>query len=178
MTPRKKIYLFLIIFAFIFLSFLILIIPYFLKEIKRNSQDLISFKNEFASLKEEEKNIKDLEIIYQNYQENLTRIDKMLVNSKEPIEFIDFLEKDAQNFNQKIKISLMSKTEIKEDPWPTLNFQIQISGSFTDFLKFLERLENSPYLIEIENLNIKESGEGELAGTSIEASFLTKVFTK
>lgn len=178
MSPRKKIYLFLIIFFGIFLFLLVLVIPHFLGEIKKNSQNLISLKNELASLEKEENNIKELEIIYQNYQENLARIDKMLINLKEPIEFIDFLEKNAQNFNQKIAISLIAQKEVKEDPWPTLNFQIITEGSFNNFLKFLDKLENSPYLIGIENLNITKISEKEPAAISgdVKSNFLIKVF--
>jgi hypothetical protein len=63
---------------------------------------------------------------------------------------------------------------------------MKVSGSFANFMKFLEKLEAAPYLIEIENLIIKrvtasELGWGEiktLKSSDIQATLDIKVQTK
>lgn len=186
MTTKKKIYLYLGIFIIIFILFFALVIPYILKEIQKKSEDLIFLKQNLITLQGERKNLKQLETTYQNYQHALEKIEALFVNSEVPVDFIDFLESTAQLSQQTIDISLVSTKETEDESWLFLSFQVSAIGSFPNFLKFLTRLENSPYLIEIINLNIKESilGEtepGEPQGyipTTVESNILIKVFSK
>jgi len=186
MTTKKKIYFYLGIFVIISFLFLVLVIPYTLKEIQKKSEDLISLKQDLVTLQEERKNLKQLEATYQNYQHDLEEIEALFVNPEVPVEFIDFLEATAQLSQQTIDISLVPARETKDEPWPFLSFRISTTGSFPDFLEFTARLENSPYLIEILNLNIKESSvrevrSGEFEGSTpiiIESALLIKVFSK
>lgn len=186
MSSKKKIYLSLIFFGIISLLFLFLIIPHFLGEIRKNSENLVSSKNELISLQREIKNLKELKITYQTSQANLAKIDEIFIDSEAPIEFIDFLEKNAQISQQKIEISLVSKKEAEDELWPSLFFQISTFGSSPKFLKFSEKLENSPYLIEVLNLNIKKLTEREIQSAKfqglslgdVKSTFLIKVFVK
>lgn len=175
MSSKKKIYFWFIIFGVISLFFFVFVIPKFLKEIRKNSGDLISSKSELASLREETKNFSQLAKIYQNYQSNLTKINGFFIDPEVPIEFIKFLEKNAILSQQKIEISLASTRKTDTDPWPSLFFQISTYGSFSNFLKFLGKLENSPYLIEILDLNTKKLTEGELQSTKFQGLFLGDV---
>jgi hypothetical protein len=186
MSSRKKIYFWFIIFGVISIFFFAFVIPKFLKEIRKNSEDLISSKSELASLREDTKNFSQLEKVYQNYQSNLTKISGFFIDPEVPIEFITFLEKNAVFFQQKIEISLAPKIKTDTEPWPSLSFQISTHGSFPNSLKFLEKLENGPYLIEISDLNIKKLTEGEIQSTKfqglssgdVESTFSIKVYTR
>jgi hypothetical protein len=175
MTPRKKIYLWLLIFTSISLFFFAFLIPKFLKEIRADSQELISFKNELASSQKETEIFEKLAKVYQNYQPNFSKIDQIFIDPKLPIEFLDFLEKNASYFQLKYEISPLVG---KETEPPTLLFQISVSGSFSNFLKFLEKLENAPYLIDVLNLNVKKITSKETPTANIESNFLIKVYTK
>ena len=185
MSPKKKIYLWLIIFVGISLYFLILVIPKLLGEIRKNSEDLISLNGELISLQKETENLNELEKIYQNYQPNLFKIDELFIDPETPIDFINFLEKNAQLSQLKIEISLAPKKEIKTDPWPSLFFKVPTYGSLPNFLRFLEKMENSPYLIEIVDLNIKRLAERDaqlikypgLSPGDVESNLSIKVFT-
>lgn len=186
MSSRKKIYFWLAIFGGISLVFLVLIIPKLLGGIKKNSENLITLKSELVSLQEERKNLSQIEKIFQNYQLDLVKIDELFIDSEVPIEFINFFKKNAVSFQQKIEISLAPKIKTDTEPWPSLFFQISTYGSFPNFLKFLERLESGPYLIEISNLNIKKLTEGEIQSTKfqglslgdVESTFSIKVYTR
>ena len=173
MSSKNKIYLYLAIFLGISLLFFFLIIPYFLKRIRQESEELISLEGESVSLQKEIENLHQLEGIYRDYQSELAKIREMLIDSEVPVEFINFLEENAQISGQEIEISLFPQKKIKDEPWPVLSLQILTSGSFSKFLKFLEKLENSPYLIEVLNLNIQKS-----ANSDVESVFFIKVFAK
>jgi len=175
MSPRKKIYFWLLIFTLISLFFIVFLIPKFLKEIRADSQELVSLKSELASFQKETENLERLTRVYQNYQSNFSKIDQIFVDPETPIEFFSFLEKNATYFQLEYKISPLSG---KETETPSLFFQISVSGSFPNFLKFLERLENSPYLIDVLNLNVKKITTKETPTANIESTFLIKVYTK
>jgi len=116
--------------------------------------------------------------------DTLEKIDDLFADPEVPIEFINFLEKNAGKSQLSIEISPMAKKET--EPWPSLSFQISTVGSFSNFLKFLEKLETGPYLIEISNLNVKKITEKELRSEKFEtfslsdvnALFLIKVLTR
>jgi len=154
-----------------------------LKEIRANSQELISLKSELASFQKETENLNKLKVVYQNYQSNLAKIDQIFIDPEVPIEFFNFLDKNASLSQLKIEISPVSKRETETESSPSLFFQISTSGSFLNFLKFLEKLENAPYLIDILNLNVKKIAEREIQSKGllpqdVESTFLIKVYTK
>lgn len=185
METKKKIYFWLAFFIIISLFFLVFVIPKLLRGIKENSENLFALKGELLLLEKEKKNLEELEKIYQSHQLSLEKIETLFIDPKIPIDFISFLEKEAQLSNLKIEIFLTPTIKKEQDPWPSLSFRISTYGSFPNFLKFLNKLENSPYLIEIGDLNIKRLGEKDTLATKypeistgdVETSLSIKVFT-
>jgi hypothetical protein len=154
MALLKKNYFFftsflaLIVLLAAFLNFLIL------TEIQKKSQAFFSGKERIVSLLQGEENRKEIENLYKNYQPDFDKIDKVFVETEAPIEFINFLEKTASSSSLSFKIVSLTKKMDKNTPWPSITFQLSAQGSFPNFLKFLEKLENSPYLIETTDLNV------------------------
>ncbi len=102
------------------------------------------------------------------------------MDSEIPIDFIRFLEKLAADSRVLTEISLGLGTggsSSQEKPWPSLYFQLSTESSFLNLSRFMEKLENSPHLIEIQNLSINKTGEQESA-KNVSANFLIKVFAK
>ena len=162
--------------AFI-LAFFFLVCPLF-KDIKTNSEELVSQKGEFINLEYKIANLEKFKVLYKNLEEILRRIDNLFISSDVPVDFIGFLETNSDKYYLKTDISPSSVSKTGEDLWPSFTFQLSSAGSFSNFLKFLERLENSPYLIEIKNLNIiKASGE-KTAANDVRVLFSIKVFAK
>ncbi|MBL7150148.1 MAG: hypothetical protein ISS84_00760 [Candidatus Pacebacteria bacterium] len=189
MNPNKKIIFTSGILGIISLIFIFLIIYPLFNNIKKNSEVLISQKKELASLEGEIENLKNFEKIYQAHHQNLEKIDKLFIDPEIPtdiIKFVGFLRKIAEDSQIPIDISSPTpKKEIAADPWPSITFQVSCEGKFSNFGKFLEKIETGPYLIEILNLNTrrltekelkpKEFEEFSLADSSISLSI--KVFT-
>lgn len=179
MNPKKKIYLSLSIFGVVTILLIVLTIPPLFKKIKKNSEELLLQKNNLISFSEEIKSLQDSKGLYEDYRTNLEKIDELFVDPEIPIEFITFLEKNAVDSQLSIDISPGAAAKKETEPWPNLSFQISTNGSFTNFLKFLEKLENSPYLIKVLNLNLKRLTEKEgVSPGNINAILSIKVFTQ
>lgn len=186
MSSIKKIYLSIIIVGVLsILSIVFVVMPLF-KGIKEISQKLLLEKNKIIYLNEERKNFQNIKRVYETYQADLDRLENLFVDPAIPIEFINFLEKSATTSQIKLEISSMTKKQEKGEAWPSLYLQLSATGSFSNFLKFLEKIENGPYLIEILDLNTRKLTEkereakelGSISGVDTVTIFSIKVFTK
>jgi len=168
MIPIKKNYLSIAVFGIISTLFAVFVILPLFKEIKAISQNLFLKKNKIVYLSEERENLQKIENLYKTYQSDLERIENLFVDPEVPIEFIGFLEKTAVSSQIKLEISSMTKKTEKEEPWQSLSVQLLITGSFSNFSKFLYKLENGPYLIEIVDLNTRRLAEKDIQTKELE----------
>lgn len=176
----KKIYIITIFFIGFFIASTVFFIIPLIKSIEKDSHDLVAIKGDRDFFSEEKKNIQKFESVFIEIEPNFNKTNDLFVNSEIPIEFINYLEKTALDSNVSIKI--LPSVDINKSVsnlWSYLVFSLEGSGSFNDFSRFIEKLENSRYLIQIQNLNIKkEISFQENSNKEIEASFLLKVFSK
>jgi|WetSurMetagenome_2_1015567.scaffolds.fasta_scaffold427954_2 Tfp pilus assembly protein PilO len=176
MTAKKKTYLTIFLFFAASLALVFFAIVPLFGGIKSYSSDLSSAKSERAQLSAEIKNLSDFKKQFQQYQTSLDRADSLLVNSEIPIDFIRFLEKLASDSGVLIEIYPLSGRGKGGGQWLVLNYQLSVSGSFLDFSRFLEKLENSSYLIEAQDMNLQKSVENKIE--KVKASFTIKVLAK
>lgn len=146
-----------------------------LRSIQSSSRKMVSEKNRFLELDERIASLERFRLVYKNLQEILGKMDALFVRSELPVEFIDFLERTARSCSLNIEISPVSFSKDAADAWPSIGFQIISSGSFASLQLFLEKLENSPFLVGIGNLSVSK-----LSGSSgnVSALFSIKVFAK
>lgn len=172
----KKIILISIVFGLITLSLVFIgIFPLF-QEIKKSSEALIALRAELTLLQDRDKKIEQLKRSYKELEPSLEKIDKLFFDPETPIDLIEFWEKLASSSGLSIKISPVSLKTLESDPWNSIGFQLSLTGltgSFSNFMKFLEKIERGPYLIEIQNLSIQKLNEGDF-----NISLVTKVYTK
>ncbi|MDO8435794.1 MAG: hypothetical protein Q7S82_00185 [bacterium] len=174
MTLQRKIYL--AIFSFFVLASLVagfIFAPLFL-EIQKGSKELISQKAKISALELKIKNLKQSKNVYYGFNERLKEADKLFINSQMPVEFIVFLEKISKDSQIKTKISLAAFGQTEENTWPSLAFQIDAEGASSNLFRFFEKLENVPYLTEIQNITFNQSAEKN----TVRALFSLKVYTK
>ncbi len=141
-------------------------------EIKKNSQDILSQKQELASLEAKATDLESFRIILPEIESNLDKVNALFVDPEVPVDFINFLEKTSADCQMSLKISPAFPGKTPGEPWPFLIFQINSSGLSSNFLKFLEKLEASPYLIKLQNLNMGRMGDGVSVNLSM------KVYSK
>jgi len=184
---NKKIQLAIILILITSFSlFLLGIYPLFLK-IKTTSEQLLEVRQETNFLKAKSMEASTLKEKIEQLNPDLLKVQGVFT-SETPIEFFQFLENLAKESNVLFDVSLNPQTSKKEEIFPFLNIQLSFQGSFSNCLKFLQQLEASPYLIEIQNFTLQRIGEEELKTTKEEekklsmgdakANLLIKVFSK
>jgi len=179
MSQSKKIYLTIFLFSSLSLCLIFFLILPLLREIKESARLLISEKEKIISLKERVEKLKEFESFHQDLDKNLEKVNKLFIQPEVPIGFIEFLEKTAKDCKAKITISSFSFSKKKKENWQPISFQIKIKALPQDCLRFLEKIENSPYLIKIQNLNMKKiKTEKETSSKEIEANFSIEVYSK
>ena len=195
MNQNKKITLSSIILNLGALIVLLLIIYPLYNGIKQESENLILQKTIQQQTIEKSKTLEQIEHQHKNYETNLEKINNLFISSETPIDFIEFLENTAQDFNLSMKITPQSFEKQGDNLWTSMNLDVNLIGSFPNIAKFIEKLEYScfpeanqenGYLIEINNLRLKSLSEKDLQlqkfGTfkikDIDAHFLIKIAAK
>jgi len=174
MNLKDKTYISSVSFIGVISLLIIFVIYPLFSNIKEQSQEFISQKNYYLELQIRDDNFQGLKKFNQMHQQELAKIDYLLIDPDKPIDFNIFLEKTAQDSNLQIKISNVQIGKPEANQWNFLNYQLTLIGSFINLTRFLDKLENSSYLVETVNLNIRESEETE----NIRADIFIKVYTK
>jgi len=168
MTIKNKINLSLVIFSILIIGFIAFLIYPLFEGIKNNSEDLTSKKQKILSLEAKIGDLEKFQSLWREIEPSFKKIDQSFIEPKVPVEFISFLEMTARDCAIDIEISSALPSKVEKDPWPSLFFQISSTSSFPKFLKFLAKIETSPYLIEIQNLNGKSLTKKELDSEDLE----------
>jgi len=166
----------LIIFGIIALLLIVFVVYPLFQGIKQESENLISQKRLLAELENKSRSLKSFQVAHETYRVNLEKIDELFIDGEEPINLIEFLEKEASNSQLLIDITPVSSKEVESESWPSIGFRMEMEGSFPGFLRFLERLESSQYLLEISNLNLRRLAKE--SNGDITASFSMKAYTQ
>ena len=186
MTHPNKVILSLIIFSLIYLILIVFVILPLFSGIKESSQDLVSQKQSHVSFEAQLQSLNKFKTLYQEIEPDLEKTSTFFVNPEVPVKFISFLETTASNCQLLTEISSALPVKTEGDPWSSLVFQISSFGSIPQFLKFLEKLEASSYLVKIQGLNIRRLTESDLSQDKLQSfslgdlsiSFSIKVFTQ
>lgn len=179
MSMEKRIYLTIAIVSFLTILMVGFVIFPLFDQIKDNSKELISQKKMSLELETKIANLEKFKDIHIDLQYFLNQVDDLFVDSRVPIEFISFLEGASQEFQIESEILSVSEKRIEKDFWPHLTFQVVSSGFFPDFLKFLEKIENGPYLIELQNMTVNKLPQrDDFNLANIRVAFSLKVFAK
>ena len=153
----KKIIVTSIIFGIVVIILLSFVVYPLLSGVRKNSQEFILAKKELVSFKAETEEFEQSKEVYRSLKTGLEKIDQLFISSDVPIDLIKFWREAAQNSGLLIDISPISLGAKETALWDSIGFRLSLIGSFSNFLKFLEKIETAPYLIEIQNLSAKNS---------------------
>lgn len=151
-----------------------------LQGVKRDSKDLENQYLKLFQASSAETEVAEFLKFSQSNKEDFEAIENIFVDGETPVGFIQFIEKIAASSNLAVKITPGTPKKQKGVPWPTMDFQLSGSLGYPDFLRFLEKLENGPYLLQVQNTSLarnrtfqgKENGAQDLSFT-----LLVQVFT-
>jgi len=162
--------------------FFVLIYPTF-KSIQTDSRDLVDARQKYEAMTENIRAMENFKGIYSTIEPELAKIDAQFVDASFPVSFIEFLEDIAKDTRVVINMAPLGTSKIQEGEWPFIDFRLRVSCYFPDCIKFLDKIENAPYLIEIKNFNIRKSnvlleGVGQIIQTNAEADISLRIYTK
>lgn len=180
MTAKNKNYLTLCsCFLLLVLTAVLVLWPLF-RNISKDMNTLISAKTEILSIESKIENLSTQKKRYEEYKPNLNKIDALFINSDVPIDFIRFIEDLARGCQVSAEISSVPSAPLKNE-WKSLGFKISTESSFLNLSRFLEKLENAPYLLEVQKVSLEKTA-GEInektADKEISAELTIKVFAK
>lgn len=157
--------------------------------------DIGNIRSQTAAMQADEVKNSDRILRVRQYREfvkqedaNLKKLDDLLVDSKMPLDFIDYLESAGVNSGIKVTFSPSVSQAAAPGEWPSLSFQADITGNIDGILKFTKEIETGPYLVSIQGFNVSAGTEkntnfsqktivieGDNAGT---AHILLKAYAK
>lgn len=186
MNPKQKIYLTLSIILAIYLLTGFLIISPLISKIKYSSLAFIEKKETLEILEKEQIEFNLLKEQYKRIKPELTRIDQSLLNSEKTLDFIVALENIAEKANNNYEIKVTQLQKEPKEKFSFLTFQISLWGSFPNLIKFLVYLENVPYWVETDQIQIRPVGQEEigikkgavnLSAGDVATNLIVKVYT-
>ena len=172
MKPKNKIILSVSIIVALSAAFIVFLIYPLFPEVEKYSENILLQKEKLADLDVKAESLENFKAIKSQIEPNLEKAESLFIDRDIPLDFINFLEKTSRDCQLSLSMSSSPLNNPQSETWPFFVFQIRSSGSFPNFLRFLEKLENSNYLIEIQSLSVSGGG-GEVA-----SDFSMKVFTK
>jgi hypothetical protein len=159
---------------FLLFSILIFLSISALKKIEDVSKKILEKKKEDLSLNQRIKNVKEFEEIQKEREKEFSEIESILFNKDLPLPFVTFLEKIAKQKQVSIEISTQEILSKEKNIFPFLYFRVKFFGAPTSVFVFLEKIEKSQFLIQIERLRISKVKETE----NLEGEVLIKTSVK
>jgi len=173
---NKKNFYILMIFILVILSFTIFLNISLIKDIKKDYEKLNSQKQELYLFQKQIREFESFKNSTGLYGSNLGKIEQLFINEETPVDFIQFLEEQSQELGILIKISPITIIPKENDSWENLGFNINLTGSFPRCLAFLEKVQLSKWLSDVERLEISRMTERDIEIRKLENFFEGDVF--
>jgi len=166
MSHSNKKYLYLTAIVLIVIFCIVFWIRPIILSIFEKSAELEAKKKKLVSIELLADSLTEFEDNYYEYEKSLEDMRNILssesvIDSEIPIEFINFFKEQAEEFNLVLKVVPLENSETDEF-WQFLDFRIDGIGRYSNFRRFLQKLEYGYWLNQITSLSIrKESVTGQ-----------------
>mgnify|MGYP006290824417 CR=1 FL=1 len=165
MTSKKQLILTSVIFGLVAVVLVFIILKPLRAKLEKASGEYALAKKDLGTIENRREDLKKAQEDYKGVEKDLDSVRQFFVDPAAPLELLRFLEERASHSNLSIAISPYNfKEDEKADFWETIGLQLSLSGSFSGFLAFLEELENSFYLIEVQSLSVDKLSEKSIRG--------------
>lgn len=165
MIIKKKIITSVVFFLILSILLIVFVISPLFLEIEEDSCNFPAQKQKLLALEKEVENLQRSKKTWPEILPDLEKINYLFFTDepKELIDFRHFWEEAALASGVYLKMSQAHLPQaVDTDPWPSTAFTFTTAGSFSGLLNFLEKLQSSDYLIDIQDLNITRLTEAEL----------------
>jgi len=181
MSPTNKIVTALVSFAALCVAIISVSIAPVIYEMQSIGLQIKEQNEKIGALDRRIEKVREFRQFYETNAARFDKYDKIMIDPQRPLDFIGFLEKTANDCQVQAVFSPSSPQKIGSDPWPSINFQIQLTGGLSSVMKYVKKIESAIYLVETHGLNISRSaaagGESQPA-TQVKAGLSVKVFTR
>lgn len=150
LVTKRKIVVVLSIMAVVVIVFLIVSLILF-NSLKTNSNKFLEIQKSLAALDVIRNQFNVYKNKFEQNEKDFSKINNLFLSKSEVLKFFNFLETNAKDYKSYINISVLNRDEGED----FLKIQISLHGNFENFMRFLNRLENAPYLIEIEDFKLR-----------------------
>lgn len=178
MKAKQKIIITAISFGSFSAIFLAVVVYVVLGGVQEDHGQILAYKQEFLQLQEYEKGSRELEAFSAQYAEEFLRLENLFVDSETPIAFFRFLDETADLFRLRIEKSPGAFQHLEGDRWPSFEVRLAGSGVYPDVMAFLQKIENGPYLLEVQTIALTGGGLGEGSQGEVGFTASLKVFTR
>ncbi|MCU0653539.1 MAG: hypothetical protein MUD10_04755 [Candidatus Pacebacteria bacterium] len=114
---------------------------------------------------------RDFAVFRKAEKSNMEKIGQVFVDAKMPLDFINSLETLARDAAVKLDFSSSVQPQKGAKEQPAISIEADVSGSLPGLRVFLEKIESSPYLVQIMAVNMQiEEGEAIEAPAAESAS--------
>lgn len=158
-SSKQKIKINIVAFSIIFVLAIIFGVSPSFSKLLAVSQNLSTQQGKLNFLEEQIKVLEDFQKSDLIYQQYINKLNSSFVWAQAPIDFIEFLEKEASKNNLQASISSVSNVSEKKGDRLTMIFQATFTGDFPDAFNFLKKIEQSPWLIKIDQVSIDRADE-------------------
>lgn len=122
------------------------------------AQEIGEARGRIAALDSELKNLKIFEKFIADTEKDMERIRESFISRDELLRFIDDVENAGRESEVGVRVeSANLSTDGINDSGPS--FRLEASGNFSSVFKYSLLLENLPYEISFEEMNITKSGD-------------------
>jgi len=123
--------------------------------IKKNGAEIFAQQKKIGDYDRRIANARGFNEFARREKDSLEKLGGYFIDSQMPLEFIDSLETAARDAGVTTGFSSSPQLrEAKSGGWPAVSFEMEISGPTAGILRFVGKLETSPYLITLRNVEI------------------------
>lgn len=175
----NKIYLLSFIFTVLALLVIVFLVVPALQDIKKASNQIVANKAVLLFTDKQSQGVEDFKNSYKTYQSDFKKIDELLIDPKNLVDFIRFLETSASDSDVDLGVNIIpsSKKEMINN-LPVTIFDIAAKGGFLNIVRFSEALEKGPYLVRVQSLRVEKPGAVASPAGELEARLLVNVVSK
>ncbi len=160
-SPQRRTQIISLGFVLLLLAAVFLALLPCLRAVSQASDNLLLQKRTLALFQSHLQSLADFENQESEFQQAAVKVSNVFVDLEAPVEFIEFLETEAGLVGLQLFISPLS-LPVRKGEASAFGFQLVLGGKFISALRFLARIEQSHWLMEVTALNIAEVSEKEL----------------
>ncbi len=158
LKEKQKIKIDIAVFSLFLILIIFLAITPLSSQLKEDSGNLATKKSTLIFLENQIKALNDFQNSGSQYQDKINKLDTSFVSKEAPVDFIEFLEKQAKKQNLKITLSSTALKTSQKEALLAVGFRAVLIGDFPDALIFLQKMEKSPWLVKVEQVSINREG--------------------